>query len=160
MKEEPPAGSSINLQFRRQCRSDEQTAEDSGSKQVASSAQLCEDRVKVSAGNTDFQLNGLLSPSGALLRPGALEAGLGTQARDEKDGNNIDRYNFSAEKPGEDKAFAAALVDQDPTAAALLDNECSTACGAHVVKKKKSEASHVSGSQERETSEQLVLPPV
>uniref|UniRef100_A0A0E0NSJ3 Piwi domain-containing protein n=1 Tax=Oryza rufipogon TaxID=4529 RepID=A0A0E0NSJ3_ORYRU len=71
----------------------------------------------------------LLSPPGALLLvPGYLEAGLGAQAMDEKDGNN-GRCNFSTEDPGEDKAFAASLVDQDqdpdPTDAALLDNECS-----------------------------------
>uniref|UniRef100_A0A0E0GJT0 Piwi domain-containing protein n=1 Tax=Oryza nivara TaxID=4536 RepID=A0A0E0GJT0_ORYNI len=106
----------------------------------------------------------LLSPPGALLLvPGYLEAGLGAQAMDEKDGNN-GRCNFSTEDPGEDKAFAASLVDQDqdpdPTDAALLDNECSrvvdqdpppdaaallydecsAAYGAHVAKKNKSEA--------------------
>ncbi|EEE58710.1 hypothetical protein OsJ_10165 [Oryza sativa Japonica Group] len=94
---------------------------------------------------------------------GYLEAGLGAQAMDEKDGNN-GRCNFSTEDPGEDKAFAASLVDQDqdpdPTDAALLDNECSrvvdqdpppdaaallydecsAAYGAHVAKKNKSEA--------------------
>ncbi|KAF2938370.1 hypothetical protein DAI22_03g113600 [Oryza sativa Japonica Group] len=105
----------------------------------------------------------LLSPPGALLLvPGYLEAGLGAQAMDEKDGNN-GRCNFSTEDPGEDKAFAASLVDQDqdpdPTDAALLDNECSrvvdqdpppdaaallydecsAAYGAHVAKKNKSE---------------------
>ncbi|BAS83297.1 Os03g0252700 [Oryza sativa Japonica Group] len=87
---------------------------------------------------------------------------------DEKDGNN-GRCNFSTEDPGEDKAFAASLVDQDqdpdPTDAALLDNECSrvvdqdpppdaaallydecsAAYGAHVAKKNKSEASHLAG---------------
>uniref|UniRef100_A0A0D3FGB1 Piwi domain-containing protein n=1 Tax=Oryza barthii TaxID=65489 RepID=A0A0D3FGB1_9ORYZ len=108
----------------------------------------------------------LLSPPGALLLvPGYLEAGLGAQAMDEKDGNN-GRCNFSTEDPGEDKAFAASLVDQDqdpdPTDAALLDNECSrvvdqdpppdaasllydecsAAYGAHVAKKNKSEAMH------------------
>uniref|UniRef100_A0A0E0CY42 Piwi domain-containing protein n=1 Tax=Oryza meridionalis TaxID=40149 RepID=A0A0E0CY42_9ORYZ len=47
---------------------------------------------------------------------------------DEKDGNN-GQCNFSTEDPGEDKAFAASLVDPDPdpTDAALLDNECSRA---------------------------------